>query len=361
MAENYQDKTETPTPRRRQEARSRGQVGKSPDLAPALILMAAMLLLHFSGQSILAKLLKVTRTCLSDPSAPDATSMLPLLKAAFRDTAGMVLPLLVLVFAVALIGCFAQVGLLFTTQTLKPSLDKLNPVTGLQRMFGARAFVQLLMGLAKMCLLGVVTWLTLRSRIDVLANASHMPHLTMVGMAAELVYTLGLRLAIVLLLLALIDFIYQRYKTERDLRMTKEEVKEEMRRMDGDPMVKKRRREVQMQLSLQRMKAAVPKADVVITNPTELAVAIQYDTERMDAPRVIAKGADEMARRIREIAIEHGIPIVERKPLARALYKSVEVGREIPVEFYRAVAEVLAYVYELSGRSTRRPMATSMN
>ncbi|MHC5023403.1 MAG: EscU/YscU/HrcU family type III secretion system export apparatus switch protein, partial [Planctomycetota bacterium] len=162
--------------------------------------------------------------------------------------------------------------------------------------------------------------------------------------------TLALRVVAVLLLLGFIDFFYQKWKHTQDLRMTKQQVKDEMKQAEGDPEVKKRRLRMQQQIAMQRINASVPKADVVVTNPEHIAVALQYDANRMNAPRVVAKGADFLALRIRQIAVQHGIPVVERKPLARALYREVPVGREVPPEFYQAVAEILAYVYRLGGR-----------
>jgi flagellar biosynthetic protein FlhB len=172
------------------------------------------------------------------------------------------------------------------------------------------------------------------------------------GAACELVYALAIKLAALLIVLAIIDYAFQRWKHEQDLKMSKQEVKEEMKRMEGDPLVKQRRARVARQLAMQRVAAAVPKADVVVTNPTHFAVALQYDTKSMRAPKVVAKGADFMAMRIRQIAAVHGIPIIERKPLARALYAGVEIGQEIPPEHYAAVAEILAYVYRLAGRKS---------
>ncbi len=364
MADQAQDRTEAPTPRRREEARRRGQVARSSDLAPAVILLAALLVLHFSGQRILGRLMEITRHCLGAPGIgniePGAVTLT--LNAAFREMVAILLPLLLVVFVVALVVSLLQVGFLFTLTPITPSLDKLNPLNGLSRMFNGRAFVHLLLGVAKMSLLAVVTYVTVAGKVDLLAHAAGMHHLTMVSAAADLVYTLGLRLAIVLLILAIIDFLYQRWRLERDLRMTKEEVREELKRMEGDPMIKRRRREVQRQILLQRIRSAVPKADVVVTNPTELAVALQYDSDTMTAPRVVAKGADFLAQKIREIAIEHGVPIVERRPLAQALYRDVEVGQEIPAKFYKAVAEILAYVYELAGKGySRRAAAVGVN
>ncbi len=362
MPDTAQDKTEAPTPRRRTEARRRGQIGRSSDLPAAVVLLGALILLHMSGRHILGRLIEVTRFCLGEMGASvHSDSMTAALGKVVGEMAVILLPLMVVVFVLALTTSFAQVGVLFTFTPMKPSLDKLNPINGLKRMFSGRSFVHLVMGIAKMSLLGLVAYATLRGRVSMLARTSGLDPAPMVAVAAELVFTLGIRLAIVLLVLAVLDFIYQRWRTERDLRMTKEEVKEELKRMDGDPLIKRRRREVQLQLMLQRIRSAVPKADVVITNPTELAIAIEYDADTMTAPKVTAKGADFVARRIRELAVEHGIPIVERKPLAQALYKSVEVGQEVPAQFYKAVAEILAYVYELAGKGYRREATPAMS
>lgn len=356
MPDSAQERTEAPSPRRLEEARKRGQIGKSSDLAGAVILLGMLILLYVGGRQILGKLLVITQRCLGagGQEMTDPGYMKVAIGSVFHEAAGIVLPLMLVIVVLALVSMFAQVGALFTFEPLKPSLSKINPINGLKRMFGSRAFMQLALGVSKAILLSLVTYWTLKGRVNQLASIPAMDHLGVMALLADVVFSLGLRLAIVLLLLAIIDFIYQKYKTYNDLRMTRQEVREEMKRMDGDPQVKRRRREVQMQMSLQRIRSAVPKADVVVTNPTELAVAIQYDSETMNAPKVVAKGADLMAQRIRQTAIEYRIPIVERKPLARALYKEVAIGQEIPPHLYKAVAEILAYVYELAGRRGRR-------
>jgi flagellar biosynthetic protein FlhB len=175
----------------------------------------------------------------------------------------------------------------------------------------------------------------------------------MATQAGHLILGLGLKLAAIFVVLAVLDYMYQRWQYRQDLRMTKQEVREEMKRMEGDPLIREQRRHIQRQMAMRRMSAEVPKADAVITNPTHVAVAVRYDAETMAAPRVVAKGADLLAQRIREIAMEHGVPIVEKPALARALYRAVEVGQEIPVKFYRAVAEVLAFVYRIANRQFR--------
>jgi flagellar biosynthetic protein FlhB len=174
------------------------------------------------------------------------------------------------------------------------------------------------------------------------------------GLGAAVVYSIAIRVGILLLVLAIVDYAYQRFRIEKRLKMSKQEVKDEMRRMEGDPQIKQRRRQLAMQRVMQRIQKDVPTADVVVTNPTHFAIALKYDKDNMHAPRVVAKGADFLAQRIRAIAAESGVPIVERAPLARALYKLVDVGQEIPEQFYSAVAEILAYVYELSGKVKRR-------
>lgn len=354
--DSAQDRTEAPTPRRREEARERGQVARSADLSAAVILLGGLLLMHWWGEGIFGRLLAVMRMYLGEDGTAtvDPRQLGTVAQSVLLETSRLLLPFLLALMVMAVVTNYLQVGWLITFKPITPSLDRLNPLTGLGRMFNARAFVHLVMGVLKMAVLVVVTWWTLSGRIGLLASASGMSHLTVAAVAADLLFTLGLRLAIVLLILALTDYAYQRYRTEKDLRMTKEEVREELKRMEGDPKIKARRRQVQMQMALQHIRSAVPKADVVVTNPTEFAVALRYDGQVMQAPKVTAKGTDFLAMKIREIAIANGVPIVERPPLARALYREVEVGQEIPADLYKAVAEVLAYVYELAGRGYGR-------
>ncbi len=350
------DKTEAPTPRRRQEARNRGQVAKSTDLSSAILLTAGMFLMRWFAPGIMAAFVRSMREHLRVEDAAAASRVdLPMAVAsvglAVVSAAG---PILFGIMFVAMIGGLVQVGLLFTTQPLVPKLDKLNPINGIKRLFSTRTLMQLLMNVMKLAVVCFVTYIALRDRMDNVMLAIDVGGWHQAVVLSSVLYDVGFILAVVLLILALLDFAWQKYKHERDLRMTKEEVKEEMRRMEGDPIVKQRRRKMQFAAAIQRIKSAVPKADVVVTNPTEYAIAIQYDSDTMRAPTVVAKGRNLLARKIREIAIQHGIPIVERKPLAQALYKQVEVGQEVPEQFYKAIAEILAYVYQLSKKTTRR-------
>jgi flagellar biosynthetic protein FlhB len=351
MADEQGEKTEPPTPRRRLEARQKGQVARSQDLSAAALLCGGLITLLMIGPELWRQLMRVMRLALDAAGATHAAD-LPSLGAsvavtAFRPVA-VIMAVLVLI---AVLVLYAQVGVLFTATPLTPNLNKLNPISGVKRLFSARTVVQLLQSLFKLGLVAGVAYLTVSGFADQVVLAAGAAFPAMYPMAWELVYRLAIRLAAILLVLALIDFAYQRYRHEKDLRMTKEEVKEELKSMEGDPVIKRRRREVQMQLALQRIRKDVPQADVVVTNPTHYAVALRYDAESMSAPKVVAKGADYLALRIREVAAAAGVPIVERPLLARMLYAETEVGREVPSKFFEAVAEILAYVYQLTGRN----------
>lgn len=357
MAEGSDNRTEAATPRRREEARERGQVARSVDFSAAVVLLTGLIALGIAGPSIVKTLLSLLRDHLGDMASAGAIDL------DGRTTAAMMIrtvalstgPLLGAVALASLVANLTQVGFLWTTHPLTPSLSKISPVKGVGRLLSVRSVFQLFMNLFKLAVIVAVAWLVLRRRVGALAMTIEMGGWQQLAISARVTWELGLWIALAMFVLSILDYVWQRYRLERDLRMTKEEVKEEMRRMEGDPIVRQRRRQLQLRLVLQRLRRDVPKAQVVVTNPTELAIAIQYEREKMAAPRVVAKGQGYVAQRIREIAVEHGIPIVERKPLARALFKAVEVGQEIPETYYQAVAEILAYVYRLA--QTRRRAA----
>ncbi len=356
------EKSEAPTPRRRQEARSRGQIPKSQDLTAAVLLLVGLLTLALFGESVLGRLFDMTKFLLGGggDSSVRGSQLLPLGAETMKQMFFMLLPILLVFMFTALVVVLLQTGLLFTLHPLKWSLDKINPLRGIKKLASMHTFVMLLINMAKLAIVGSVVYFSVVGQLDRIMFSSGLVFTEVVRLGAEIFFSLGIRVAVVLIILGLLDWFYQRYKHERDLKMSKEEVKEEMRSMDGDPVMKRRRREVQMQIALQRLRQDVPQADVVVTNPTHIAVALKYDTETMSAPRVLAKGKDHLAERIRLIAIEAGIPIVERQPLARVLYKLVEVGQEVPPHLYKAVAEVLAYVYELSGKRQAMKAAAGM-
>ncbi len=350
MADDFGDKSEPPTPRRRMEARNRGQVPKSQELNAAVLLLGSLLTLEMFGGRLWKKMLAVMGRSLEGDLIPGVKANLALSKGIVGEMISGILPLFLSAFVIALVIQYSQVGWLLTTKPLEPSFTKLNPINGIKRIFSPQSLFQLVQNLAKLSLVLLVSWSAVAGIIDQVMLAHTVDIALLMGLACKLMYYLGIRIAIVLLMLALIDYVYQRYRHEKQLKMTKDEVKEEMKRMDGDPVIKRRRREIQLKLAAERMKEAVPKADVIVTNPTHYAIAIQYDESNMNAPTVVAKGVDFLALRIREIASAHGIPIVEKPFLARTLYKDVEVGDEIPERFYRAIAELLAYVYEIAGR-----------
>ena len=316
-----------------------------------------MVLLKAFGDDVVASLRVLMAQGLSAEAfdgGPPSAAFDPF-RSPLAELAGSLAPLLVggalLVVAVNL----AQVGWAFNPKRLQPNLGALNPVKGVGRLFGkGRSPAQAVMGALKLVVVTAVAYSALHGRLPEVVTAQELDYVQILGLAAGVVYSIGLRVGVALLVLAILDYALQRYRLEQKLKMTKQEVKEEMRRMEGDPKIKQRRRQIAMQIANQRLKKDVPTADVIVTNPTHFAVALKYDNGAMHAPRVIAKGQGHMAQRIREIAIASGVPILERKPLARALFKLVEVGQEIPEQFYAAVAEILAYVYELSGRARPR-------
>lgn len=355
MAESNFEKTEAATPRRRQEARESGNVARSVDLTAACILLASILLLYWFGFQIFTSM-KVTMREMLDTSWESnptrLTDMTGLVAFAGRVVLETVAPVCLGITAVALLVSVGQVGLIFTTKPLTPSLSKISPLEGAKKLFDARAGMRLLMSLGKILVIAAVALVAIFQDLPRIVLLAELDVLPMFANACELVYVMAIKLAAVLLVLAILDYAFQRWQHNRDLRMTKQEIKEEMKRMDGDPLMKQRRARVARQLALQRIGQAVPKADVVVTNPTHFSVALSYDSASMTAPKVVAKGADFLAMRIRQLAVANGVPMVERKELAQALYKSVEVGQEVPPQFYSAVAEILAYVYRLSGRRT---------
>ncbi|MBI4584276.1 MAG: flagellar biosynthesis protein FlhB [Planctomycetes bacterium] len=356
MAER-ESRTEPPTGKRRSEARGRGQVAKSQDLNVALLLLAVFSVLYFAGQPSIDKMRAIMIRCLSSLTEFqfDLGYLVRALGWSLAAIFQVVLPFFILAFAMGVLSNLLQVGFLYTAESIKPSLSKVNPLNNLGKIFSLRGATRTVFGVFKIVVVGsVLVWTLWKEltrqdgeNIFMLFTANPGPS---VAYAFKVILLMGFRGVTALLILSILDYAYQKWQYERDLMMTKQEVKDEMMEMEGNPKVRERRRRVQQQLALQRMMRNVPKSDVVITNPTHFAVAIQYRKEAMLAPVCLAKGQDTIAQRIREIAMEHGVPVVERPELARALYRAVEVGQEIPPEFYHAVAEVLAYVYRLARR-----------
>lgn len=350
--EQANEKTQEATPHRRQQAREQGQVARSQDLGSALMLLGSLAVLFwftspladFLGRYLVEQL--GGRAWLSADSAFIAEQWQRLL----FSLAGAMLPILSMLALLGAATAVMQVGLLFLPERLVPDLSRLDPLQGFHRIFSLVGVARLGFGLVKVLIIGAVAWITLKDERDQILGLSGL-ELPQIGRyLLDVVFWASLKIGIALLVLAVFDYGFQWWKQEQDLRMTQQEVREEMKNLQGDPQMIARRRAVQRQLVLHRLSNTVPKADVVITNPTELAVAIQYEPATMAAPVVVAKGAGLLAQRIRRLALEHGIPVVEKKPLAQALYKDVDLNRPIPSQAYAAVAEVLAYVYQLKGK-----------
>lgn len=350
MAEDMGERTEQATPRRMNQARQRGQVAKSQDLSAAIALAAAIIILVIAGGYLGRSFATIMRETFDTNGAGwtgDTASVWPLVREASLRGGRVLLPVLLATFAFAYFAQYIQVGWMLTLKPIQPKLNKLNPISGAKRLFSKRNAVKSVVNSAKLAVAFTVAVLVISTQIERIIG---LPALSAVqGMLAigRMVLLLALWLAAVLLVLALIDWIYQKWQHKEDLKMTKQEVKDERRSMDGDPQVRGRRLRMMRDIAMQQVQQQVPSADVVVTNPTHFAVALRYDSETMTAPRVVAKGADFMAQRIRLVAAASGVPIVERPPLARGLYFGVEVGREIAPEYYSAVAEILAYVYRL--------------
>lgn len=348
-ADDAGEKTEQPTPRRLQEARERGQVARSADLTAAITLLGGLLLLNAFGPGMFTRMLELLHD-LADEDAARSPEIGVWLWQAGAAAAAITLPFLLTLAVVAAGGTLLQTGGVIALKKLTPKLEHLSPIKGVQRLLSTESINRLVLGVLKIVLIAAVAYLTIVGQIQPLLGAATLMPLGVLHMTGKLLFSLAVRMCLVLLILGLIDYAFQRRKVMQQLRMTKQEVKDELKRMEGDPLLKHRRRQIQAKIAMQRLSLDVPKADVVVTNPTEYAVALRYDEAAMSAPRVVAKGRDFLALRIRQIAQQHAIPIVQRPPLARGLYATVEVGQEVPPAYYRAIAEVLAYVYQLAGK-----------
>ncbi|PLX33120.1 MAG: flagellar biosynthesis protein FlhB [Clostridiales bacterium] len=342
------EKTEDPTPKKLSEARRKGQVAKSTDLNSIIILVLMALLLSFAGEYGFRRLYVFLYESLSNVD--------------YRVTEGNLRPLLLnyayhyffattIVFGTVMVAGIAanllQSGFLFSVEPLKPNLKKLNPLEGFKNMFSKKTLFNLAKTLFKFLLVGFVAYLFAKKNLPKIFSVAGMEVKAVFPFAKDLIYNLVVQIALVLGILAVTDYVYQKYDFKKNLKMTKNEIKEEMKQMEGDPQIKSKRKQKQRQLAMSRMMADVPEATVILTNPTHLSIALRYDENREDVPVVVAKGADLMAFKIREIARENDVPMIENKPLARMLYKRSEIGDEVPSDLYQAIAEILAIVYRM--------------
>ncbi|MEE9442131.1 MAG: flagellar biosynthesis protein FlhB [candidate division Zixibacteria bacterium] len=347
-----QEKTEKATPRKLKKAREKGQVARSMELNSVIIVSFAFMTLFLMGPIIFNQMGDLIRHTFTE--APNMTlvpdSFHKIFSNKVMNFAAIVGPVLLIVAIIAFGINVAQVGFMMSFKTIEPKFDKLNIIKGFGRLLSKRSMVQLVRDVVKTILIAIVAYTTI---------SGWMPDILVVGTKAtgqlginlgKLALVLALKLSAVLFILALFDFAFQRWDFANQQKMTKQEVREEMKDTDGNPVLKGRIKQVQRDMARRRMISEVPEADVVVTNPTLIAVALKYDSDVMAAPMVVAKGQRLIARKIKQIAKKYDIPIVENKPLARSLFKMVDIGSYVPAELYRAIAEVLAYIYKLKGK-----------
>jgi flagellar biosynthetic protein FlhB len=349
------DKTEKATPKKRQDARKKGQVFQSRETTTAMVLMFVFVTLRIYGSTIYAEIANYTRKVLTEYPKIDNLYMPDILLRVFIDSIMVFLkataPILAVALITGLVINYAQVGFLFTLETLKPKFNRINPFSGFKRLFSMRGAVELVKSVLKITIIGYVAYSYLKSQATTIVSLMDMDILNIASFIALTSLNIAIRICMILLILGIFDFAYQWWDYEKNMKMSKQEVKEEYKQTEGNPEIKSKIRQKQRQISMRRMMQEVPKADVVITNPTHFACALKYDAAVSPAPLLIAKGQDYLALRIKETARENKVEIVENRPLARSIYETVEIGQAIPPELYQAVAEVLAFVYNLKGKN----------
>jgi flagellar biosynthetic protein FlhB len=352
--ESFQEKTEPATQRRRQDARKDGKVARSVELNSFAILFVGVLTLFFAMPLMMRQMSDVMRELFQSTATLNITvDQVPQLFFTFGIRLLIILaPVMIALTVAGLLVNFSQVGFHITGKPLEPKLDKLDLVKGLKKLVSMQSLVGLARNLLKLAIIGWIAYTAIRAESQNFISVLDSDVYNLLSFTGKAAFNISLKIALAMLVLALLDYAYQRWDFEKSIRMTKQEIREEIKQYEGSPITRSRMRRVQQELSRMRMSREIPKADVVITNPVHLAVALKYDAENMGAPTVVAKGARLLAEKIKEIARKHGVPIVENKPLARTLYQAVEIGMEIPANLYKAVAEVLAYVYRLKHPET---------
>ena len=354
--ESFEDKTEPASGKKKEDARKQGKVFRSQELNSAIALVIGMLILYFTGGAMASQMASMAREFFSGAGSYriSAANAQELATRGVVQFAFILAPVVLGVTIVSIALNFAQVGFLITGKPLVPDFSRLNPANGIKKIvISRRSLVELLKNILKVVVVGAVAYDALQGILAESVSMMDGDITAILSFMARGALAVGLRTGIAFLVLSVLDYLYQRFEYERDLRMTKQEVKDEGKELEGDPQVKSRVRSIQRRIAYRRMMADVPTADVVVTNPTHVAVALRYSTEKMSAPKLVAKGAELIAERIKAVAREHGVPIVEDKPLARALFQSVEVGEEIPEKLFQAVAQLLAYIYRLKSDSHR--------
>ena len=342
------DKTEDATPKKKSEARKKGQIPRSKEVGLALTLLSSTIVLStlggYAGNELKSTMIAFLNNYLT--MAIDYGSVQKILVIVVWRIAIIFIPIVLPIMIMGVLANFLQTGALITSEPLKPDFKKLNPINGFKRIFSMKSVVQLLKDTAIVSVVGYVGYKFIKDNYYYILSLGDLKPIGVISAIGSLTVSIFSKITIVMVVIALIDYVYQRYQYNKDLKMTKQEVKEEYKQSEGDPQIKGKIRQKQREMAMRRMMQEVPKATVVVTNPTHISVALKYE-EGQSAPTVVAKGADTVALRIKEMAKENDVPIIENKPLARLMYKELELDQEVPVEMYQAVAEILALVYKL--------------
>lgn len=347
------DKTEEPTAKKRADAKKKGQVGRSTDMTAAFVLLMGFFVIKMLWESIYTKIATYTTYVFSHLNQPvDTESVIRIFIGIVELLAQTALPIMIGVMFIGLAINFYQVGLNFNTEAIEFKLDKLNPINGFGRIFSKRSLMELAKSLMKIAIIGFFLYDFLVDHLMEMPQFIYFDLTTSLAQISDIIFKMAFEVIGVIMIVGFLDYAYQKWQTTQDLKMSKQEVKDEMKQSEGDPQIKGKIKQKQRQMAMSRMMQEVPKADVIVTNPTHFAVALKYD-KGMVAPQIVAKGQDMVAQRIKDIARENRVPIVENKPLARALYAAADVGDIVPAELYQAVAEVLAYVYRLKNNRRR--------
>jgi len=347
------DKTEKATPKKREDARKKGNVAKSMEVNTAAVLFTGTLALAFAGTSFLGNITSMMTVVFQNVADFEVTAA-DLRSHSYQGLLFLLSTLAPIVLSILVMGTTSnllQVGFLITGEPLKPDLKKISPMNGLKRLFSVRSLEELAKSVIKLTIVGLVIFVTIKGAAKNFVPLMDGSVVNIFSFLGTTMLKVALRASIAIIIMAALDYGFQRWEYEKKLRMSKQEVKEELKEYEGDPLMKSRIRGLQRQAARQRMMSEVPKADVVITNPIHYAVALKYDSDEMDAPLVVAKGARKLAEKIKEIANEHDVPIVENPILARSLYKMCELGMAVPTDLYVSIAEILAYVYGLKGKT----------
>lgn len=348
------DKTEKATPKKRQDLRKKGQVMQSRELPANLILLILFISLRIFGKFIYQECRAVFNMFFSQASAFSLEEPIEIMRLAtyvILEIAKMTAPFFLIAMLVGVMGTYVQIGFLFTLEPLKPKFSNINPLKGLKKIFSTRSLFELVKSLAKVIIVSWVAWSSIKGEFTNMMKLMDLELGPMTMYIINAALDVAIKICFAMLIITGVDFFFQWRRYEKDIRMSKQEIKEEYKMMEGNPEIKSKIKQKQREISMRRMLKDVPKADVVITNPTHYAVAIKYEPDKMPAPYVLAKGADFMAQRIKEVAKENKVHIMENKPLAQALYNTVDIGESVPPELYKAVAEVLAFVYSLEGKN----------